>query len=135
MNIGGFSEHQNKTSDIDRYKGYFFTAGVSQVNVNTLKKLFEQRSELQLAKCLVVHILSSSYIVSGIEIRNKTKATQQWSLCVANGFVLNQVGVYHERVYADNVVSKFRFVRSFSFQHYSPIHYQHYFQKGVPDLF
>ena len=49
----------------------------------------------------------------------KKKATQQWSLCVANDIVLNQVGVYHERVYADNVVSKFWFVRSFSSQHYS----------------
>ena len=37
LNIGGFSEHQNKTSDTDRYKGYFFTARVSQVNVNTVK--------------------------------------------------------------------------------------------------
>ena len=25
MNVGGFSEHQNKTSDTDRYKGHFFT--------------------------------------------------------------------------------------------------------------
>ena len=49
------------------------------------------------------------------------KATQQWSLRVANDFVLNQVRVYHERVYADNVVSKFWFVGSFSSQHYSKI--------------
>ena len=33
MNVGGFSEHQNKTSDTDRYKRYFFFARVSQVNV------------------------------------------------------------------------------------------------------
>ena len=33
--------------------------------------------------------------------------------------VLNQVRVYHERVYADNVVSNFWFVRSFSSQPYS----------------
>ena len=50
MNVGGFSEHQNKTSDTERYKGYFFAARVSQVNVNTMKKIFEQRSELQVAK-------------------------------------------------------------------------------------
>ena len=37
----------------------------------------------------------------------------------ANFIVLNQVRVYHERVYADNVVSKFWFVRSFSSQHNS----------------
>ena len=41
----------------------------------------------------------------------------QWSFCVANDILLNQVGVYHERVYADNVVSKFWFVSSFSSQH------------------
>ena len=119
MNVGGFYEHQNKTGDTDRYKGYFFTARVSQVNVNTVKKVFEQRSELQVAKCLIVHVLSSIYNVSRLELRNKKKATQQWSLCVANDIVLNQVGVYHERVYSDNVISKVWFVRSFSSQHYS----------------
>ena len=119
MIVGGFSEHQNKTSDADRYKGYFFTARVSQVNVNTMKRIFEQRSQLQVAKSLIVHVLSSSYNVSRLELRNERKAAQQWSLCVANDIVLNQVCVYHERVYADNVVSKIWFVRSFSSQHYS----------------
>ena len=60
MKVGGFSEHQNKTSNTDRYKGYFFTTGVSQVNVNTVKIIFEQWSELQVAKCLIVHVLTSS---------------------------------------------------------------------------
>ena len=46
MNNGGFSEHQNKTGDTNRYKGYFFNARDSQVNVNTVKRIFEQRSEL-----------------------------------------------------------------------------------------
>ena len=119
MNVGGFSEQQNNPSDTDRYKRYFFTARVSQVNVNTMKRIFEQRSELQVAKCLIVHVLSSSYNVSRLELRNKRKAKQQWSFCVANDIVLNQVGVHHERVYADNVVSKFWFVSSFSSQHYS----------------
>ena len=64
MNVGGFSEHQNKTSDTDRYKGHFFTARFSQVNVNTMKRIFQQWSELQVAKCLIVHFLSSSYNVS-----------------------------------------------------------------------
>ena len=71
MIVGSFSEHQNKTSDTDRYKGYFFTARVSQVNVNTMKRVFEQRSELQVAKFLIVHVLSSSYNVSSHELRNK----------------------------------------------------------------
>ena len=118
MNVGGFFEHQNKSSDADMYKGYVFTARVSQVNVNTMKRIFEQRSELQLAKCLIVHVLSSSYNVSRLELRNKRKATQQWSPCVTNYIVLNKVCVYHERVNAYNVVNKFWFVRSFSSQHY-----------------
>ena len=68
MNVGGFSEHQNKTSDTDRYKRYSFTARVTQVNVNIMKKTFEQRSELQVANCLIVHVLSSSYNVCRIEL-------------------------------------------------------------------
>ena len=106
MNVGGFSEHQNKTSDTDRYKGYLFTARVSQVKVDTVKRIFEQRSELQFAESLIVHVLSKKYNVSRLELRNKKKATQQWSFRVANDIALNQVGVKHERVYADNVVSK-----------------------------
>ena len=113
MNVGGFCEHENKTSDTDRYKGYFFTARVSQVNVNTMKTVFEQRSELQLAKCLRVLVPSSSYNVSRLELRSKNKATQQWSFCVANDIVLYQICVYQERVYAFNVVNNFCFVRSF----------------------
>ena len=38
-NVAGFPEHQNETSDTDRYKEYFLTA-FSQVNVNTMKKNF-----------------------------------------------------------------------------------------------
>ena len=119
MNVGGFSEHQNKTSDTDRYRRYFFTARVSQVNINTMKRIFEQWSGLQVAKCLIVHVLSSSYNVSRLELRNKRDATQQWNLCVNNDIVFNQIGVYHERVYADNVESKFWLVKSLSSQHYS----------------
>ena len=50
-------------------KGIFFTTRVSRVNVNTMKRIFEQRSELQVAKCLKVHVLSSSYNVSRLEFR------------------------------------------------------------------
>ena len=119
MNVGGFSEHQNKTSDTDRYKRYFFTARVSQVILRAKKRIFGQLSVLQVAKCLIVHVLSNCYNVSRFEFRNKKKAMQQWSLRVANDIVLNQVRVYHQRVYVDNVVSKIWFVRSFSSQHYS----------------
>ena len=119
MKAGSFSKHRKKTSDTDRYKGYFFTACDSQVNVNTMKRIFELWSKLQFAKCLIVHVLSCSYNVSRRKLRNKRKATQQWSLCLANDIVFNQVCVCHGRVYVFNVVSKFWFVRSFSSQHYS----------------
>ena len=84
-----------------------------------MKRVFKQWSELQVAKCLIVHVLSSSYNISSPELRNKLKATHQWSFRVANDHALNQVHVYHERVYMDNVLRKFRFVRPFSSQHYS----------------
>ena len=119
MKVGGFSEHQNQTSDTDRYKGCFFTDRVCQVNVNTMKSIFEQPSESQVVKCLIVHVLSSCYKVSKLDFRKKRKATQQCGLCVTNDIVLNQVGVYHERVYPDNVVSKIWFLMSFSSQHCS----------------
>ena len=73
MNVGAFSEYQNKTSVTDGCKGYFFTARVSQVNMNTMKNIFEQRSELQVAKCLIVHVLSSSYDFSSLELRKKRR--------------------------------------------------------------
>ena len=107
MTVGGFSDHQNKTRDTDRYSENYFTARVSQVNMNTMERNFEQRSELPAAECLTVHALSSSYNVSRLELRIKKKATHQWSLCVANDIVLNQVYVYHEKMYAyNNVMSK-----------------------------
>ena len=119
MNVGGFSEHQTKTGGSGRYKQYVMTTRVSQVNVNTMESFFEQRFELQVDKCLLVHVLCKSYNVSGLELRIKRKTTQQWCLRVANFFVFNQVRVHQKRVYADNVVSKFWFVKSFPSQHYS----------------
>ena len=77
--------------------GIFFKARVSQVNMKTIKKIFGQRSELQVAKGLIVLVLCSSYNVSRLELREKRKATQQCSFCVSNDIVLNQVVVYHER--------------------------------------
>ena len=49
----------------------------------------------------------------------KGKATQQWSFGVANDTVLNQVRVYHERVFADKALSKLWLVRYFASQRYS----------------
>ena len=80
-----------------------------------MKRILEQRSELQVAKCLIVHVLYSSFDISRLELRNIRKTTQQWSLCVANDIR----SVYIMRVYAYNVVSSFWYVRSFCSQHYS----------------
>ena len=68
MKVVGSIEHQDKTSDTERYKGFFFTARVSEVNVNTRKRIFEQRSELYFTKGLVVLKVSSSYNVSSLEL-------------------------------------------------------------------
>ena len=84
-----------------------------------MKGISEQWSELQVAKYLIIHVLSSSYPVSSFELWNEKKATQHRGVRVANDIVLNQVRVYHERVYVDNVVSKFWLMRSFFSQHHS----------------
>ena len=97
MNVGGSFQNQNKTSDTSRYKEYPFTVRVSQVKVNTMERNFEQRSELQIAKSLIVHVLSGSYNVSNLELRNERKAKQQWNSGASNDIVLNQVPVYHEK--------------------------------------
>ena len=73
MNGGSFSEHQIGRINIDRYNGYFLTGRVFQVNVNTMERIFEQRSELQVAKCFTVHVLSSGYNASSSEHRIKKK--------------------------------------------------------------
>ena len=119
MNVGGFSKHQNKTKNTDRYKCFFHRSCLSQVNVNTLQGMFDQWSELQVAKCPILHVLSSSYNVSSFELWNEKKATQRRGLRDANDIVLNQDRVCYERVYADKVVSNLWFVRSFSSQHHS----------------
>ena len=46
MNVGHLFKHQNKASDTDRNEGYFFTRCVSQINVYTMKRVFEQMSKL-----------------------------------------------------------------------------------------
>ena len=114
MKVGGFSKHQDKTSGTNRYNRYFFTSRVSRVNVITMKWFFEQWCELEVAKCPIVHVLSSSYKVSSFELWNERKATQQGGPRVANNIVLNQIRVYHDRAYADKVESELRFVRSVS---------------------
>ena len=105
-----------KTRNTHRYNGFFHRSPLSSQREN-YERIFEQWSELQVAKFLIVHVLSSSYNFSSFQLWNEKKATQHWGPRVVNGFVPNQVRVYHERVYADNVVSKLWFVKSFSSQH------------------
>ena len=119
MIVGGFSKYQNKTSDTDRRNGFYLSARASQVKVNTMKRFFEQWSELQVAECQIVHVLSSSYNASTFELWHKRKATQQWGFRVANDIALNQVRIYQERAYADNGGSKFWLVRPVSSQTHS----------------
>ena len=45
INVGGFSKYQNKTSDTGRYKRYSSTARISQIDVYTMKRVFEQGSK------------------------------------------------------------------------------------------
>ena len=66
-------------------------------------------------------LLSSSFIVSNFELWNEKRAAQQWNLRVIIDIVLNEARVYHKKVYAEKVVSKFWCVRSFSSQHHSKL--------------
>ena len=95
-----------------------------------MKRIFEQRSELPVAKCLIVHVLSSSYNVSKLEFRKKKKATQQRRLCVANDIVLNQVGVYYESV-CEQCRKQILVCEVLFLSTLLQNHYQHYFRKGV----
>ena len=134
MNVEVFSERQNKTSDTDRYKGYFFTGRVSQVNVSTMKRIFEQQSQLQVAKSLIVHVLSGSYNVSRHELRTKKKARQQWIFRVANDF-RTQSGQCISRDSVCVQCKKILVCEVLLFLTLLQIHYQNYFRKCVPDLY
>ena len=116
LNVVGFSKHQNQW--YRQTQGCFSNACVSEVNVNIMKRIFDQLSELQVAKCLIVHVLSSSFFLSKFELWKENKATHQCGVRVTNDIVLNLVWVYHERMYVDEVLSSFCFVRSFSSQHH-----------------
>ena len=119
MNVGSFSKQQNQTIDTDCYNRFLFTTCVSEFILNTMKRFFEQRCDFHFTKGLIVHIVSSSYKVSSFELWKEKKATQKLDFCVANDIGLNEIHEYDERVYADKVLSKLWFVRSFSSRHHS----------------
>ena len=58
-------------------------------------------------------------VSSALSFQMKKKATLQCGLRVVTDILLNQVRVYHERVSAANVVDKFWFFRSLSYQQHS----------------
>ena len=68
MNIVGFSKHQYKRSNTDRYKGCFSTARDAQVIANSTKIFLGQRSKLYVTNGLIFRVLSSSYNVSVPEL-------------------------------------------------------------------
>ena len=96
MNVRNFSKHENKSSYSHRDEVNLFTRRVSQINVYAVKTLFQQSSELKIAECLIVHVLSSSYYVTRFELGYEWKATEQRCLCVSNNILLYNVSVNHE---------------------------------------
>ena len=96
MNVRNFSTYENKSSYYHRDEGKLLTRRVSQINVYAVKKVFQQSSKLMIAKCLLVHALSSSYYVTRFELEYEWEATEQKCLCVSNNIVLYNVSVNHE---------------------------------------
>ena len=113
MNVGNFSKHENKSSYSQRDKGNLLTRRVSQINVYAVKRVFQQSSKLKIAKCLINHVLSNSYYVTRFKLGHEWKATEQRRFCVSNNIVIYNVSVNHERMDANNIVSKRWFMRSF----------------------
>ena len=45
MNVGHLSKHQNEPSETNRYKGYILTRCVAQIDVDAMKRIYEQKSK------------------------------------------------------------------------------------------
>ena len=111
MTVRGVSKHQNKSSETYRCTGTFWV----------LKNNFSSSGlncRLQNARFLLLHVMSSGYILPSFWLKYKRKATQQRSLCVCNNNVLNQIFVSNERVYVNDGLNKFSCVMSFFSQQY-----------------
>ena len=93
-------------------KGVFHRSSFSSQCVYYAKN-FRAAVWNEVAKGLIVHLLFSSFFVYSFEPWKERRATLHRGLRVANDLVINQVRVYPERVYLNNVESKFWFVRSF----------------------
>ena len=112
MNVRNFSKLEKKSSFSHWDKGNLLTRRVSQINVY-VKRVFQQASKLKVAKCLIVHVLSSSCYVTRFELGYEWKATEQKRFCVSNNFVLYNVGVNREWMDANIIVSKCWLMRTF----------------------
>ena len=95
MNVRNFSEQEKKSSCSHRDKGNLLIRRVSQINVYAVKRVFQQSSKLKIAKCVIVHVLSSSYYVTIFELGYQWKATEKKCFCVSN-IVLYNVSVNRE---------------------------------------
>ena len=76
--------------------------------------------------CRLLRIWSFMYcsviiLLLAFNFYTRKKQRSNIRLRVANDIVPSQVRVYHERFFADNIVCKFWFVRSFSCQQYSKV--------------
>ena len=87
--------------------------------LQSLRKLWKSFMSKEFTTDLIDHVHSKSYNVFSFQLGNKKKTTQQWSFCVTNEIVVKQVSAYFEKVYADIVVSRFWFARSFSLKQHS----------------
>ena len=88
MNVGHFSKPENKSKYSHLDKENLLTRRVLQINVYAFTGVFQQASKLKVAKCLIVHVLSSSYYVSRFKLGYELKATEPTRLCVYNNIVL-----------------------------------------------
>ena len=91
--------------------------------------IFEQRSGLQFAKCLRVHVLSSNCNVSRLELRNKTEATEsscRQQYCTESDPCMSWESVCGQ-CRKQNLVCEVLFLSNLP-----QLHYQHYFRKCVP---
>ena len=121
VDVRNVSKHENKSSYSHRDKRNLRTRRVSQIHVYAVIRFFQQPSKLKIAKCLIVHALSSSYYVTRFELGYEWKATEQRRLCVSNSIVLYNVSVNHEWTDANNIVSKCWFMRFLPTHEYSRI--------------
>ena len=114
MHVRNFSNLENKSRYSHPDKRNLLTRRVSQINVYAVKRAFQKSPKLKIAKCLKVHVFSSSYCVTRFELGYECKVTEQRRICVSNNILLYNVSVNHEWLDANNIVSKCWFIRTFS---------------------